>query len=332
MDTSGSIKASGIKGSSFRPTQIEPALLATAKQFLENFQFDTRVRQMLHEEKLEQSVGKHKYYILGNEQKYEPGFLCIMKGHPIVFLHSRFQYGFALRMRLHASLYQKQALFIGTLDTVFATFRLEDVWFLNGTSYYAEPYSKRYEALQSFYSTMFVQDKLLSGFNVELAKLAPLSDLRKIVDSKEFYSVDFVPEHGGRRRWHLPLAFTQQQKKIADAPFNAKGPEKTLVEAASLLVPAGQTKLEGKVEKTVVKPPIDTKYTEAIARKIVGMPDTYSLQSKTNLDLGRGAVQTSGLSMLLRNEFTSKKRDSVPVSIQWYEEFQRYKITGILEN
>ncbi|NBO60799.1 MAG: hypothetical protein EBU82_07500 [Flavobacteriia bacterium] len=312
MDTNGSIKASGIKGSSFRPTQIEPALLATAKQFLENFQFDTRVRQMLHEDKLEQSVGKHKYYI--------------MKGHPIVFLHSRFQYGFALRMRLHASLYQKQALLIGTLDTVFATFRLEDVWFLNGTSYYTEPYSKRYEALQTFFSTMFVQDKHLSGFNVELAKLAPLSDLRKIVDSKEFNSVDFVPEHGGRRRWHLPLAFTQQQKKIADAPFNAKGPEKTLVEAASIPVPTAITKVE-------IKPTIpDTKFTEAIARKIVGMPDTYSLQSKTNLDLGRGAVQTSGLSMLLRSEFTSKKRESVGVSIQWYEEFQRYKITGILEN
>jgi hypothetical protein len=76
----------------------------------------------------------------------------------------------------------------------------------------------------------------------------------------------------------------------------------------------------------------DTKYTEAFARKIVGMPDTYQLQSKTNLDLGRAAVQTAGVSILLRNEFTSKKRESVPVSLQWYEEFQRYKITGVLEN
>ncbi len=313
MDTNGSIRASGIRGNSFRPTPIEPALLATAKQFLENFQFDTRVRQMLHEDKLEQSVGKHKYYILGNEQKYEPGFLCVMRGHPIVFLHSRFQYGYALRMRLHASIYQQQALFIGTLDNVYATFRLEDVWYLNGTPLYSEPFSKRYEALQNFYNTMFVQDKQLSGFQVEIAKYSPLAHLRKIVDSKEFYSVDFVPEHGGRRRWHLPLSFTQQQKKIEMAPFNPKGPEKTTVEAATL---------------TTV--PSDTKFTEAIARKIVGMPDTYSLQSKTNVDLGRAAVQTSGVSMLLRAEFTQKKRESVEVSIQWYEEFQRYKITNLL--
>lgn len=325
MDTNGSIKASGIKGTSFRPTQIEPALLATAKQFLENFQMDTRVRQMLHEDKLEQSVGKHKYYVLGNEQKYEPGFLCIMKGHPIVFLSSRFQYGYSLRMRLHASLYQNQALFIGTLDTVYATFRLEDVWYFNGSPMYSEAYSKRYELLQEFLSTMFVQDKHLSGFTVELAKLSPLSDLRKIVDSKEFYSVDFVPEHGGRRRWHLPLAFTQQQKQIAMAPFQAKGPEKT---TAELAIPAQQVKQEPKPEKQELH--TNTNHTEAIARKIVGMPDTYSLTSKTNIDLGRGAVQSTGISMLLRDKFTREKQESVPVKIQWFEEFKRYKITGLL--
>jgi hypothetical protein len=320
MDTSGSIRGSGIRGSSFRPTQAEQALLATAKQFLENFQFDTRVRQLLHEDKLEQSVGKHKYYILGNEQKYEPGFLCFMKGHPIVFLSSRFQYGYVLRMRVQPSLYQSQALFIGTLDTVYASFRLEDVWYMNGKAYFQEPFSKRYDALQTFYSTQFVQDKHFSGFTVDIAKFHRLSDLQRIVNSKEFYSVDFVPEHGGRRRWHLPLAFTHRQVQQEDAPFQEKGPEKTVMEK---VIPAG----------SVASPPQpNTNHTEAIARKIIGMPDTYALQSKTNLDLGRAAVQTAGVSMLLRNEFTSKKCESVPVSIQWYEEFQRYKITGILEN
>lgn len=281
---------------------------------------DTRVRQLLHEDKLEQSVGKHKYYVVGNEQKYEPGFLCVMKGHPIIFLNSRFQYGYSLRMRLHASLYQNQALFIGTLDTLYATFRLEDVWVLNGKETYREPYSKRYEQLQTFMDTMFVQDKHLSGFNVELVKVSPLADLRKIVDSKEFYSVDFIPEHGGRRRWHLPLAFTHAQKEITMAPFNPKGPEKTLVEA---IIPAAVT-------ISAAEPSKETHFTEAIARKIVGMPDTYSLTSKTNLDLGRGAVQTTGLSMLLREEFTKKKQDSVVVSVLYNEEFKRYKITGIV--
>lgn len=312
MEPGGSIKSSSKHGSSFRPTQIEPALLATAKQFLESFQIDTRIRQTLYEDKVEQSVGKHKYYILGHEQKYEPGFLLVMKGHPIVFLSGRLQYGYALRMRLHASMYQQQAIFIGTLDTVFATFRLEDVWYLNSKLLYKEPYSVRYDMLQAFLATMFVQDKQLSGFTVELCKLSPLSDLRKIVDSKEFYSLDFIAEHGGRRRWHLPLSFTQQSVKRTDAPFQEKGPEKT---TAELVIPV-------KVEPV----------KEAIARKIIGMPDTYALQSLSNVDLGRAAVQTAGVSMLLRNAFTEKKQESVRVSVQWYEEFKRYKITGLVEN
>lgn len=315
MEPSGSIKASGIRGSSFRPTQVEPALLNAAKQFLESFQFDTRIRQVLHEDKMEQSIGKHKYYILGHEQKYEPGFLLIQKGQPIVFLSGRLQYGYVLRMRIHSSLYEQGAVFIGTLDTIFATFRLEDVWWFKGRASYTDPYSKRYDILQIFLSTQFVQDKHLSGFTVELAKLSPLSDLKRIVDSKEFYSLDFIAEHGGRRRWHLPLAFTHQQVKAEMAPFQAKGPEKTLVEKVIPAVP-------------VVAAPPDIKYTEAVARRIVGMPDTYSLQSRTNLDLGRAAVQTAGVSMLLRKETA----DSIPVSIQWYEEFQRYKITGILSS
>ena len=326
MDTNGSIRASGLRGNSFRPTQVEPALLNAAKQFLENFQMDTRVRQLLYEDKLEQSVGKHVYYVLGNEQKYEPGFLCVMKGHPIVFLSSRFQYGYALRMRLHASLYQNEALFIGTLDTLYSTFRLEDVWYLNGKATFMDPYSKRYGYLQTFLDTMFVQDKQLSGFHVEIAKPSPLANLRKIVDSKEFYSVDFIPEHGGRRRWHLPLAFTHQQKEITMAPFNAKGPEKTLVEA---VIPASTAAASVSASVSASTKAKEQHYTEAIASKIVGMPDTYSLISKTNIDIGHGAVQTTGLSMLLREEFNKKKQTSVLVSVQWNEEFKRYKITGI---
>jgi hypothetical protein len=326
MDTNGSIKASGLRGNSFRPSPIQPALLETAKQFLESFQFDTRVRQLLHEDKLENSLGKHKYYILGNEQNYQPGFLCVMKGHPIVFLDNRMKYGYALRMRLHASLYQNEAVFVGTLDTIYASFRLEDVWYFNGKVAYTEPYSKRYDTLQTFLSTMFVQDKHLSGFSVDLAKVSPLSDLRAIVDSKEFNSLDFIAEHGGRRRWFVPLSFTQQQKQIAMAPFNPKGPEKTTVEA----VIAPQAPKVQAQEAPKAKEEFQTHHTEAIARRIVGMPDTYSLTSKTNIDLGRGAVQTAGISMLLREEFTKKKLESVPVKIQWYDEFKRYKISGLL--
>lgn len=318
MDTSGSIRSSGKHGKAgFRPTPIEPALLATAKQFLESFLtfpqgfVDMRIRQHLHEDKMDQVLDKKQtYYVLANEQKFEPGFLCIMKGHPIVFLQSRLQYGFSLRLRCHPSLYQKGAVFIGTMDTVQASLRLEDVWQLNGVSLLREPFSKRYEQLQIFFKDFFVQDTKLSNCSLVPAEFHSLSAVQSLVESSNYVSLDFIPEQG-RKRWNLPLLVHPRPVMAVEKP---KPKQKQN--------PSIQT--EEKQEKPT------TTFTEAIAKRVQGMPDTYALTSKTNLDLGRAAVQTSGISILLRNEFTSKKLDSVVVSIQWNEEFQRYKITGLV--
>jgi hypothetical protein len=317
MDTSGSIRSSGKHGKAgFRPTSIEPALLATAKQFLESFLttnqgfMDLRIRQHLHPDKAEQVLDKQTYYVLANEQKFEPGFLCIMKGHPIVFLQSRLQYGFSLRLRCHPSLYQKGAVFIGTMDTIQASLRLEDVWQLNGVSLLKEPFSKRYEQLSHFFKDLFVQDAKLSNCTLVPAEFHALSEVQELVESNSYASLDFLPEQGGRKRWNLPLTVPPSQSQ----------PSKTPMKPATKPQPA----------PVQPPPPSTAKFTEAIARRVQGMPDTYSLTSKTNMDLGRAAVQTSGISILLRNEFTSKKIESVVVSIQWNEEFQRYKITGLV--
>ena len=313
MDTQGSIRAS-LKGSSssFRPTPLEPTLLETAKQFLESFHFDLRIRQVLHEDKLEESVGKHTYYLLPNEQKYEPGFLLILQGKPILFVSSRFQFGFALRLRIHPSVFQKQAVFVATLDTIHATLRLEDILY-DGNPVSKLPFSKRYSLLSSFYTNSFLQDKHLSGLHVSLAELYALDTLREKVDSAQFYSIDLVPEQGGRRRWHIPLrAPAAATTRPVHAPSTISMATSTVVEKLS--IPAS-----GKPE---VSP------TEAFAYKIKGMPDTYDLQDKKGRPLGKAAVQSAQLSLQLRNSFQGAQT-YVPVRIQWNEEFSRFKILGI---
>ena len=188
-----SLKASGNKGSSkFRAIPIEQALLEKAKHFLESSQFDLRIRQHLHVDKMEQSIGKHKYYILGNEQKFEPGYLLVMKGQPIVFLQNRLQFGFTLRLRLHSSLYQNQAIFVGTLDTFQSSLRLEDVLYYDGKLLTQEPFSKRYETLQTFFETAFVQDTRLSNLMVSLAEFHPLSKEVRLRKNKNRRMRDYL--------------------------------------------------------------------------------------------------------------------------------------------
>jgi hypothetical protein len=304
MDTP-SIRSSGNKGSmKFRAIPIEQALLEKAKHFLESYQFDMRIRQHLHEDKLENSIGKHKYYVLGNEQKYEPGFLVVMKGQPIVFLQSRLQYGFTLRLRLHSSLYTNQAIFIATLDTIHSSLRLEDALFYDGKSLAQEPYSKRYETLQMFFQTAFVQDTRLSGLTVSLAQLFPLSQLKSLVDSDQYHTIEFVPEQAQRRR--LFFALPSKQKDIKQKPFDLPTPQAP---------PPTPLALVTKEQRTF-----------ALAFKIKGLPDTYELKDEAGNPLGKAAVQTADLSQLLRQ---SVQAAGTRVKVQWYEEFERYKILGL---
>ena len=301
MDTP-SIRSSGNKGSmKFRATPIEQALLEKAKHFLESYQFDLRIRQHLQEDKLENSVGKHKYYILPNEQKYEPGFLVVMKGQPIVFLQGRLQYGFSLRLRLHASLYTNQAIFIATLDTIHSSLRLEDALFYDGKSLTQESYSQRYQTLQTFFQTAFVQDTRLSGLTVTVAQLFPLSQLKSLVDSDLYHTIEFVPEQAQRRRLFFTLP--SKQKEIKQKPFDLPTPQ------------------------APPPPPISKEdRTVALAFKIKGLPDTYELKDESGHILGKAAVQTAELSQLLRQSIGA---GGTKVKVQWYEEFERFKILGL---
>lgn len=300
-----SLKASGNKGSSkFRAIPIEQALLEKAKHFLESSQFDLRIRQHLHADKMDQSIGKHKYYILGNEQKFEPGYIVVMKGHPVVFLQNRFQFGFTLRLRLHSSLYQNQAIFVGTLDTFQSALRLEDVLYYDGKVLTQEPFSKRFETLQTFFDTAFVQDTRLSSLTVSVAEFHPLSSLKSLVGSDQYYSLDFVPEQANRRRLFI------QTKQDVRSP-QVRSP-KTLQESKPK--PVVTIKKEDR--------------TSAMAFKIKGMPDTYELKDEAGTVLGKAAVQTADLSQLLRQAIQNEGKK---VKIVWSEEFERYKILGLFE-
>ena len=310
-----SIRASGNKGrSTFKAIPIEQALLEKAKHFLESYQFDLRIRQHLHEEKMANSIGKHKYYVLGNEQKYEPGYILVMKGQPIVFLQGRLQYGFVLRLRLHSSLYQNQAIFVGTLDTLTASLRLEDVLLYEGKLVKQDAFSKRYATLQYFFENAFVQDNRLSGLQVSLAPFHPLSSLKSLIESDQYYTIEFMPEQANQRRLVIPLLSKppivkqtqQQQTQQTQQPQTQQQTQQTQ-----------QTQPIKKEERT-----------SATAFKIKGLPDTYELKDEKDQPLGKAAVQTSELSQLLRQSIQTEGKQ---VKIQWYEEFERYKILGLLE-
>ena len=311
MDTNGSIRNSEkASRTSFRPSSVEPALLGLARQFLESYTFDMiRIRQQLYPEKMENAISRNTYYVLGNEQRFEPGFLVCMKDKPLVFMNSRLNYGFTLRLRLHESLHREGAIFVGTLDTVHGTLRLEDVFLYLGKTYSQSPYSKRYAVLQDFYKNAFVQDIRLSNMTVFVAEPRPLATLRDAVDSNQFHSIDLIPEQGGRRRWHIPLVLYQNQQ----LPKKATATEILAYNLAqtSPLLP--------------VKEVVLTEERVAIATKVPGLPDTFDLFSKDKKLIGRAAVQKAEISMKMRQMTAATST----VTVLWDDEFLRYKIIDL---
>jgi hypothetical protein len=187
------------------------------------------------------------------------------------------------------------------LDTIQSTLRLEDVLLYEGKSFIQDTFSKRYEQLQSFLNHAFVQDTRLSGLTVTVAKISPLSQLKSLVESDQFYSLDFVPDQPNRRRLVLSLQTQQPKPQIKKEPEIQPKPV--------VVVP--------KEERTV-----------AMAFKIQGLPDTYELKDEAGQLLGKAAVQTTELSKLLRQAITNNGKQ---VKIQWHEEFERFQIVGLSE-
>jgi hypothetical protein len=65
----------------------------------------------------------------------------------------------------------------------------------------------------------------------------------------------------------------------------------------------------------------------AIAKNIQGLPDTYDLFSYDKVHIGEGAIQSDQLSAEVRGAI--KKNSSLPVFVEWNEEFECYEITGV---
>lgn len=305
----------------FHVKHIEPAVLEQAKQFLESFLSDLRIRQMLPADKVEAICSREKLFILPNEQRFEPGFLVFMKGQVPLFLQSRLQFGFALRMRVQPSLYEQATIMIATMDTVHTTLRIEDVWVYCGETLYRSPFRERFAKLQQFFKTSFVPDPRLSGCSIVCAELKSLTDFQDLVESGQYHSLDLVPEQGGRRRWHIPLVPRQQQEVIKQGRTvlseEDDAVQKEGTKTLELCENLGETK--GKETKG--------KETEGWASKIVGLPDTMDLFSTKGHSLGRAAVQSAELSIALRKAFQGKPPGTkLPVRLAWSSDFARYEI------
>jgi len=285
--------------------RVPPALLDAAKRVLERSVPNSAIRHSLYIEKSEPFLSTEKMVLIANEGRTDPGYICFFPQQPIMFINSRVDQGVFLRLRVDTSLFQG-TVFIGTLDGGNLVF--EDCYVWRGKSVADQSFSKRFSLLNTFFHTLCVRDERISGVKIHLAKLHALAELPVLILKDEFWSIDFVPEAPQRRRFFHKLHI-QGQVQIQSQ---------------------GQLQMQGQVQPaTTAKPVVEEKPSQlvAIAKNIQGLPDTYDLFSYDKVHIGEAAIQSDQMSTQVR--LAIQKNSSLPVFVDWNEEFECYEISGI---
>ena len=283
--------------------RVPPALLDAAKRVLERSVPNSAIRHSLYIEKSEPFLSTEKMVLIANEGRTDPGYICFFPQQPIMFINSRVDQGVFLRLRVDTSLFQG-TVFIGTLDGGNLVF--EDCYAWRGKSVADQSFSKRFALLNTFFHTLCVRDERISGVKIHLAKLHALAELPVLIQKDEYWSIDFVPEAPQRRRFFHKLHIQGQGQ--LQRPMQIQGQ----------VQPA-----------TTAKPVIEEKPTQlvAIAKNIQGLPDTYDLFSYDKVHIGEAAIQSDQMSTQVR--LAIQKNSSLPVFVDWNEEFECYEISGI---
>ena len=283
--------------------RVPPALLDAAKRVLERSVPNSAIRHSLYIEKSEPFLSTEKMVLIANEGRTDPGYICFFPQQPIMFINSRVDQGVFLRLRVDTSLFQG-TVFIGTLDGGNLVF--EDCYAWRGKSVADQSFSKRFSLLNTFFHSLCVRDERISGVKIHLAKLHALAELPVLIQKDEFWSIDFVPEAPQRRRFFHKLHIQGQVQMQSQS------------QSQQQMQPA-----------TTAKPVIEEKPTQlvAIAKNIQGLPDTYDLFSYDKVHIGEAAIQSDQMSSQVR--LAIKKNSSLPVFVDWNEEFECYEISGI---
>ena len=308
---------------SFDTKSIEPAQLNETRTFVHSTFTHTHIRQVLQIEKSEDFLSNEKLLLIGNEGRADPGFLCFLPKKPVQFLKCRLDQGVYMRLRVDPSLFDKGTIFIGTFQL--GILILQDCWLWRGEPLLQQPFSKRFSHVKSFLKQYLVQDPVLSGIEIQTPVFHPLTDLQSMIESKEYFSIDFLPENPKRRRAFYRVETHGNGNKLVPQQQQQQQRPGTVVSTKRSSVPVPiPIPARARAPAPMATPQGDL---IAIAKNIQGLPDTFDLFSYDHKHIGEAAVQEEDISVVLCEEF--KKSSSAHVVVRWNTFLDAYEIRGL---
>jgi hypothetical protein len=214
------------------------------------------------------------------------------------------------------------------LDQVERIVWVVDLLSAKGINYFdTMPFVERFELAQKVVSACIQKNAVLQSCEVLLAPWKPIVDF-KSYDTNDKCHVAFMANEYGQRRHVLKPAFT---KPVVTRPVVAKPVVTKPREEVYSFIDEPAVNTVKLVDKPI-EPVIDQnkKHTRALAYKDpkgTG-PDLYLLELIDGTQIGSLALRSMPLRLELRRLVETKEK--VPVSIVWYEPFQKYELKSIV--
>jgi hypothetical protein len=215
------------------------------------------------------------------------------------------------------------------LDQVERIVWVVDLLSAKGINYFdTVPFVERFELAHKVVSACIQKNAVLQSCEVRLAPWLQLSEFKNY-ETNDKCHVAFIANEAGQRRHVLKPVLGN--KIVVPKPIAINKPKTN--ELYSFIDEPIKEAVKPKEESVLamVQPvAIDKKHTRALAYKDPKSngPDLYLLELMDGTQIGSLALRSMPLRLELRRLI--EKKEKVPVSIIWYDPFQKYELKTII--
>ena len=228
------------------------------------------------------------------------GFLIFMEGFAPCIWYSERQEGMTFRWLLPPNFCQKGAtVCLANILAGESSLQIEDIVISEGKDLWSNlNFEERWVRLSNFWQSL-PPDQPLLAFKPRVVNPIPLNQWSLHYDAAIYWIIQ--PNHSKQPRWYWKDVITVPEHKPVEfiAPVIKRG-----TEILNILVAA-------------IEP-----YSKAV------LPDTYTLLSQENVNLGVASISTLDLSLDIRKAITNKP--FIPVEVKWNEGFNKYQVLRIM--
>jgi hypothetical protein len=229
------------------------------------------------------------------------GYLIFLEGFAPCIWYPERQEGLTFRWLLPPNFCQKGPIVcLANILAGESILQIEDILIYENKDLWSSMlFSERWNKLRNFWNSL-PPDQPLLAFKPSIVTPIQLSDWSLHYNPKIYWIIQ--PNHSKQPRWYWRDTVTPPEHTPPEfIPPTLKRSPEILHTLCALCIP----------------------YTKTV------LPDTYTLLSQENINLGFASISTLDLSMELR-KIISNKPNGIPVEVCWNNDFNKYQIMRIM--